>query len=472
MKKLISLVLALAMILVVGAAFATGDTGETSPKNDSITIKNAKPGETYTIYKLFDLTVDNETDPAAYSYKINSGWEDFFAGDGAGYIAVTDGYVTEIKDVSGNTATNSRDLATAAAKYANKPAAVDTVTVAEGGNTAVFSGLADGYYLITSSLGSFSMADTTPSKEAVEINEKNDDNTVEKKVQEDSSEEYGAENDAQIGDTINFKTLAHIAARSLNVEIHDKMDSGFTYKIGSIKIFTDEGCTQEFTAYTKNEDPGDGETFVISINDSFAADATATQTLYITYSAVLNGNVVSSNAIVDQKNETYIKWGNGTSTKKAETTTTTHKFSVFKHATGSEEHLAGAVFQLFKGDSNTPLNLVKIDNNNYRIAMEGETGTVDSFETVASGDIVIWGVDTDDDYTMKETTPPEGYNELKDTVAVEVNAGNDSQIKVENKSGTELPSTGGIGTTIFYVVGGILLLGAAIVLVARRKANN
>jgi LPXTG-motif cell wall-anchored protein len=104
--------------------------------------------------------------------------------------------------------------------------------------------------------------------------------------------------------------------------------------------------------------------------------------------------------------------------------------------------------------------------------MEGETGTVDSFETVASGDIVIWGVDTDDDYTMKETTPPEGYNELKDTVAVEVNAGNDSQIKVENKSGTELPSTGGIGTTIFYVVGGILLLGAAIVLVARRKANN
>ena len=136
MKKLISLVLALAMIMVVSAAFATGDTGETSQKNDSITISNAKPGETYTIYKLFDLTVDNETDPAAYSYKINSGWADFFAGDGAGYIAVTDGYVTEIKDDSGNTATNSRDLATAAAKYANKPAAVGTVTVAEDGNTA------------------------------------------------------------------------------------------------------------------------------------------------------------------------------------------------------------------------------------------------------------------------------------------------------------------------------------------------
>ena len=46
------------------------------------------------------------------------------------------------------------------------------------------------------------------------------------------------------------------------------------------------------------------------------------------------------------------------------------------------------------------------------------------------------------------------------------------EITVENKAGAELPSTGGIGTTIFYIIGGLLVVGAAVVLIARRKARD
>ncbi len=84
---------------------------------------------------------------------------------------------------------------------------------------------------------------------------------------------------------------------------------------------------------------------------------------------------------------------------------------------------------------------------------------------------MIWGVDTDSDYTLEEITPPAGYNKLDAEVKVTVDAGNGSRLDVENKSGKELPSTGGIGTTLFYLIGGIMLIGAGLVLVARKRAD-
>ena len=92
--------------------------------------------------------------------------------------------------------------------------------------------------------------------------------------------------------------------------------------------------------------------------------------------------------------------------------------------------------------------------------------------TVASGDIVIWGVDSDEDYSITELQAPKGYNLLNPpTKEVTVNADNSTRIEVENYSGTELPSTGGIGTTILYIIGAILVLGAGILLVVRRRMN-
>ena len=465
-----ALLMTLVMILTMGlTAFAsgTGQDPQASSKNDNITVNNAKPGETYELYKLFDLKVNDESNPTAYSYTVNAAWADFFAegGDGHSYITVNDaGYVTAISDAAA--------LAKAAARWSEKPAYTQTVTVAEDADTAVFSGLEDGYWLITSTLGTFAMTETTPDKEAVTIEEKNPLDTIEKTVKEDSTGEYGTSNGAQIGDTVEFKSVVKIVKGTRNVVVHDKMDAGLTFTTGSIAI---EGLT-EGTEYTVNTTPTDNDTFDISFDQDwidgldFGEDGYKEYT--ITYTAVLNQNVINSTPGIDnQKNTTHVSYGDNQNSAADETTTTTHKFTVFKHATGSTtENLAGAVFSLKKAGTVVPL--IKIDDNNYRVAMTGETGTTDTFITVASGDIVIWGVDSDSDYTLEEITPPDGYNKLTAEVDVTVGEGNGTRIDVENKFGSELPSTGGIGTKIFTIVGGILIVGAGLALIVRRRMNR
>ena len=486
MKKLISLVLALAMILMVGAVFATAPAP--SATGNTITINSAADGETYVAYKMLDLSFSGNVDgnPENYTYTVNPDWAGFFNADNSVVTDVfnfeTQGGVTYVTSLATNetkwdATSKLSKFAEAAAQYAkanNLP--VEDTAEASGGSAVLDTNA--GYYLITSTLGSRAMIDTTPGN--VEIIEKNELDTIEKEVKEDSTGNYGKKNDAQIGDTIEFKTIAKITPRSVNVEIHDTMSEGLTFN-DDIKIYTDAALETELatTKYTKQVAPNTGETFIISVDDTVAADISTTQDLYIIYTATLNGKAINSASgisIADTTNTTKITFGNNSSSEPDSTTTTTHKFSVFKHAKDETTNLAGAEFQLKKGTGTdaTVLSLVQIDQEglNYRIAESGETGAVTSFTTVASGDIVIWGVDSEDEYSLEEVNPPDGYNKLPDAKTINVAADDTTQIDVENNSGTELPSTGGMGTTIFYVIGGILLVGAAIILVARRKANN
>ena len=487
MKKFLAILLSVMLVLSLSVfAFAEGgnEPPATQTKNDSITITGAKEGETYTLYKLFDLVVNDEYDPAAYSYTVNSAWADFFAAPvaadptatppveavaaGPGYQYVTinaQGYVTAISDAAA--------LAKAADEWANKPNATQTVTVGAGETTAVFSNLPDGYWLISSTLGTARMTETTPDDAAVTIAEKNPEDTVEKKVQEDSSGSYVDSNDAQIGDTVNFQSTVTLLPHTTNVVYHDTMEDGLTFDTSSVSI---AGLTAG-TDYTVNTNPGNGKTFTVTFAQSYLdtiTESTGTDVV-ITYSATLNENAIvvddttGAVSINPQTNEAYVTFGNNQETTHDRTETTTHKFSVYKHATGSTENLADAVFSLKKNGTVVPL--VKIDDNNYRVANPGENATTtNTFTTVASGDIVIWGVDADNDYTLEEITPPAGYNALGSEVNVTVDAGDATRIDVANSTGSELPSTGGIGTTIFYIVGAILVLGAAIILIAKRRS--
>lgn len=479
MKKLISLVLTLAMIMVVSAALAT----EPTAGSNTIEITNAAKGETYSAYKMLDLSYsgsDANGNPEAYTYTVNSAWTGFFKAENQVVAAVfkfdDQGYVTstERDETSWNATSLLSKFAEAAAKYAKDNNLTPEVSVTASGTSATLNTGA-GYYLITSTLGSRAMVDTTPGD--VAINEKNDVDTIEKEVREDSTGNYGAKNDAQIGDAIEFKTIAKITPRSVNVKIHDTMSAGLTFNY-DIKIYTDADLSTvlDTDKYTVQATPDTGDTFTIAIDDSVAAGTSAIQELYITYSATLNKDAITATpGFAENKNATTITFGDNQESTEASTTTETHSFSIFKHKKGSTtENLAGAVFQLKKGTGTDAavLNLIKIDATNYRIANSDETGTVTEITTVDSGDIVIWGVDADGDYALEETEAPDGFHKLSADVTVEVAADNTTKVDVENNSGTELPSTGGIGTTIFYVVGGILLLGAAIVLVARRKANN
>ena len=468
-KKIMALVTALVMMLAVMSvsAFAEdGDTPAVPVKNDSITVTGTKTGETYSLYKMFDLKVDSETNPTAYSYTITDSWKAFFTGEGASYITVSDtGYVTAISDAAA--------LAKEAAAYVKTKTLTALTSKEAAGETVVFSGLEDGYYLITSTLGTVAMTETTPDKTAVTVNEKNPADTIEKTVKEDSTGTYGKNNDAEVGQLVEFKSVATLNTHTRNVFIHDTMDSGLTFSGNdSIHIYTDEACTTALDPanYTVLATPQTGDTFTIQIADIYADSVAAGTKLYITYTATLNENAVvkgtDGTAIVDQNNKTKITYGDKQSVED-QTVTTTHKFSVYKHAKGATDNLAGAIFKVKKADG-TAVRLIKLDDNNYRVAKENETGAVETFTTVASGDIVIWGVDSDS-YKLEETAAPSGYNKLTSDVDVTVDAANSTREDVENVSGSTLPSTGGMGTTFFYIVGAVLVIAAGALLVFKKR---
>ena len=463
MKKFATflLVLALIMSLAIPALAAT---------NDSITVVNAKAGETYKLYKMFDLKVDNPEDPKAYTYTVNYNWTNFFGESGAGAQLVTINNVGAVTAVS-----DAAALAKAAATWAAGLAPEASIK-AEANQAVVFDNLDDGYWLITSTLGTVAMLETTPDKADVQVNEKNASNTIEKLVKEDSTGIYGESNDAQIGDVIEFKSTVNIVKNTRNVVVHDEMTQGLTYIVGTVKIedLNQNALTQD-VEYTLDECPEDQDTFDISFDqdwiDGLDFGTDGVKSYVITYKATLNGYAITSGEngweLDEQENETVVSFGDYSYSTKDTTHTHTHKFKVFKHATGSTNNLAGAVFQLKKdGDV---VELVKLDDNNYRIATAEDTQTVVSFETVAGGDISIWGVDIDPDYTLVETQAPEGYNLLKDPVSIIVDTANGTRVTVENSAGTELPSTGGVGTTLFYVFGGILVLAAVVLLVTKKR---
>lgn len=482
MNRILALALALLMILGLATTAYAADPAY------SITVNNGKNGETYTAYKMLNLVVDNPTNPTAFRYTVNSAWTAFantdefkaaFAVDGQGYVTANNGITDEETWTADGTMSK---LAEAAAKYVkdNTVTAADSETAAANGEVTLT--LADaGYYVVTSTLGSRAMIETNPGQQNVKITEKNDTDTIDKKVEEDSKKDaadaYGVSNDAQIGDTVNFKSVATIAARSINVKIHDTMDAGLSFNTGSIKIYTDADLTAELADkyYTIQGTPDTGDTFTIQIDDSFAATASETQTLYVVYSATLNDAAIEEdeegNVKIDpQTNKIQLTYGNSQSVE-ATTTTTTHNFSVFKHAKDSTDNLAGAIFSLKKNGA--VVKLVMIDANNYRVATAEEIAvegtTTDTFTTVASGDIVIWGVDADTDYTLLETEAPAGYNKLTAEKTVAVDAGNATRVDVENNAGSVLPSTGGIGTTLFYVIGGLLVAAAVVLLIAKKR---
>ena len=458
-KRIATVLLALVMVLSLSVcAFAAGA--------NSITVNGAQGGETYKIYKMLDLKVDLGKN--AYSYTVNAEWNAFFTGEGAGaaYVTINDaGYVTW-KDGK-NSAADMEAFAKAAAKYAsdNNVAAVATQAPATDGSF-VFENLDAGYYLITSTNGTLAMVDTTPANPNAVVDEKNPNPTIDKEVKEDSTNEWGDSNSAQIGDTVYFRTAVNLQHGAKNYVLHDKMGDELTLNADSITVV---GLTKDTDYTVVTTGLTDGCDFEVRFTQSYLDTIAAPTTLVVEYNAVLNENAkVESVAL----NETQLTWGDKNHTEWDKTETNTYKFEVLKYAGAdtAKHPLAGAVFQL-KDASGKVVKLVKVSDTEYRVANGNEAGAVDSFTTVATGNIVIKGVDLDK-YTLVETEAPEGYNKLKDPVEVIVNADNALVVEVPNNTGAELPSTGGIGTTIFYVVGGILVVGAAVVLTTRKRMEK
>lgn len=467
LKKIVAAGTAFAMGVLLCApgltAFAAG--------SNTITVAGAQANETYSIYKMLDLEVNEGK--TAYSYTVNTEWADFFAADGAAYVDINGTYVTwkSGKD----TAADMEAFAKAAAKYAaehspapNK-AAADITPDADSDIT--FSALEDGYYLVTSTNGTLAMALTTPADPNATINEKNTDPNLAKNVKEDSAGTYGAANDAQIGDTVDFQLTVTLEKGAKNYVIHDDMGAGLKFNADSVSI---DGLA-EGTDYTvKTADLGDDCEFEIAFTKAYLDSLDAQTTLTVAYTAEVTSAI---NLETGALNNAKLTWGSNSSSALSTTTTKTHSFTVLKYKAGDESKapLAGATFQL-KDALGTVIKLVKVSDTEYRIADDAEVAAaaetlVDSFTTVAAGAIKITGADTDT-YKLEETAAPAGFNKLAGDTEVTVLADNSTQAQIANNSGIQLPITGGMGTTVLYAAGALLLIGASIALVVRRRANS
>lgn len=486
MKKIISVLLALVMTLALSVTALAAGT-------NTITVTGAQKDETYKIYKMLDLSVN--ADKTAYTYTVNEKWAAFFAegGAGAAYVDINDqGYVTWKTGM--DAADKMEAFGKAAAAYAttkNIAVAAAAQTPAEDGKIT-FSGLDSGYYLITSTNGTLAMVDTTPTKPDATVKEKNPDSTIDKQVQEDSTGNYGDKNDADVGQTVNFKVAITVKKGAKNYVMHDHMTTGLTFNEDSVKI---GGLTKgtDYTVVTENL--GDGCTFHVVFDQDYLDTITGDTTLTVEYSAVLNGNAVAAKP---ETNKAKLTWGDESHTEWVPTETYTWKIDVYKYtvvkateegAADTEKALANAQFVLYKTVKNVKYYaVVDATSKITGWTTEGvkpeenadESKTYASvFTTPASGKFTITGLDSDT-YYLEEIVAPAGYNVLSGPVKVIINDKGEviynetvvDTVKVLNQTGTELPSTGGMGTTIFYVLGGVLMAGAFVLLVVRKRMRT
>lgn len=505
-KKIAAIMFAFMMVVSMSCN-VKADEGISSTTKGTITIRNAIPGQTYKIYKILDLESyspkeENGKEKGNFAYKPSSEWANFIKGEN-----VKDKYFTfDGEYVSWKENASVEEFAKQAILYANKKnqgiTANDTKTVpaASAGQTTstlTFDVPSLGYYLVDSSVGTLCSLDTT--KPAATIQEKNGVPSVDKIITSGGVVSAdGKSNSASIGDTVHFKTTITAQPGAQNYVLHDKMIEGLTFDQNSVNVSlhknatnNDENLTNEdYSVVTTGLESKDPKcTFHINFTKELCDRLAANDTITVTYSAVLNEKAEIGN--VDKNtNETWLKYGDSKNTQHETTTTKTFEMNVFKfyedkNNSNTEKGLAGATFKLTK-DSQDAVNIgfVKISNETatddvYRVAKRGETGTVATITSPKSGEFTIQGLGAGT-YYLTETKQPDGYNKLKNPVTVvidndgnvKVDGANANPVKVLNKTGTVLPSTGGAGTTMIYLVGALLVLGSGVVLVTKRRVKN
>lgn len=478
MKKLFAVLVALTLVLSMGTLAFAADTGK-------ITINNAVDGATYNIYKMFNFA------PTAGSatqgrYTVATNWADFLTGDGAAYLKVNDETGT-IEWNGEETDARKAELAKAAVAYAKEKNIAATATKEAEGATVEFTGLDLGYYAIDTSLGTLcALTNTNSNFTATEKNAKPD---INKLVQEDSEMEnadggWGKVNDADIDQVVNYKSTITVGVGATNYVMHDTMEKGLTFN-NDVVVKLADGTVVGEANYTVTVSPTDGHTFDVAFANTFIEGLAKGTQFTVFYSATLNEN--AKIAVDGNDNTVKLSYGEDSTWETAEhkTTTYTWKMDVLKYTMDGENkvELAGAKFQLLDKDGNA-LKFTDVTTTGgvptYRLDADGE---VTEITTDENGKFVLVGLD-EGTYKLHETEAPAGYNKLaKDidvvvtstydetalTATYKINNSDPATIEVENKTGGLLPETGGIGTTIFYVVGGLLMLAAAIVLISKKR---
>lgn len=319
-----------------------------------------------------------------------------------------------------------------------------------------------------------------------------------------------------------------------NYVIHDLTSKALTLKHDSVVVKRGETVLINGTDYDLTFPTGDGAhcSMEIAFKEAFLNTVVADDHIVVTYDAMINKNAIGGTV----GNTAYLAYGDGNAKTPGAGTggdptkddvdpdpnpkdppkpgVHVYEIDVYKYArtgTGNDATpLAGATFSLYKDGKADPIAFVKIEDSKhprqmaagtdaakaveadrYRVAEAGEPDSVTEIPTTAKGGLILQGLAAGK-YTLRETNAPAGYNKLDKDIAVTINSvvknsggtfanpeymltidgtGVDNA-SVQNAFGTQMPETGGIGTTILYIIGAVLVVGAVAFLVARKKAGD
>lgn len=484
-KKLASFILAFAMVM----AIAMPSVVIAADDNGSITITGAKAKHTFEAYQIFAGKVSGNT------------LSDIKWGSG-----VSDEGKTKFGDAKEKAKTlnndNSKVFAYEVSGYLTTPAASANTQDASG--NYVISELEPGYYLVKDKgpitgqdsytkfilqvVGDKTVAVKNNVPESYKKVKDTNDTTGETTNWQDSA-------DWDIGDKVPFQLTGTVASdykeykAAYQLVFHDTLSAGLTFDKNSVKVYTNDS-TNPISAdqYTVTYPATDEHTFDVTIKDVKALDGTVTK-IRVEYEATLNENAVIGSE--GNPNTMYMEFSNNPNNEQGGETgkTPEDEVIVFTYKTiinkvnPDRQPLEGAEFKLEKKVGNKWEEKAVVKNGN---------GTTFSFE----------GLD-DGDYRLTETKTPEGYNtmnpnplEFKISATHEETAvkpklltlsGNpksgdvtfESSLEngslttnIVNKSGSSLPETGGMGTTVLYAAGTLMILAAAAFLVMKKKAES
>lgn len=558
-KKFIYFLVAFMMFLSICIpTFVLGSTADSG----SITVEGALKGNTFTIYKVFDLESYNTT-TKSYVYTISkdnplySVIENMKISDkkvfaltnkdaNTSFVQLAPDFVNiqdsgaEVKTIASNllaaikelNETNQNKLLKAKidklgeTDEAKTPTDKITTTLVAGDEKKydiTFSNLGLGYYLIDSSAGS--MIGLTTTNPNATIKAKNELPKVEKEVKRNVDNKWGEFSSKAIGETVDYRVNVAVKPGATNYIIYDMLSEGLTYTgISKIYYGYSTDVPNEFVVYDANstdkndmtpyieeyktegvEHNGKACCFKIKFKDSFLQtvlngtnNAGYTKSIYVEYTAKLNENAVIAGE--GNSNEIHMTYGdNNVEVSQDVVKTYTYQMELVK-TTEDKTILAGAEFEVYATKDNTTdalsnkLSFVKSTEDGktvYRVATADEIAdaNVETVTTIQAGDVIIKGLggnfstSTEAEgrgYWFKETKAPEGYTMIPSPIEYRIKDTNEMStiengkwveggLRIENKSGFQLPSTGGIGTTILYIIGSILLVGAVVLLVIKKK---
>ncbi len=464
MRKLFTVLLALAMTLALAVPAFAADTG-------SITITNPQGDHTYTAYKIFDVTYSGDN----YSYTISDNAAAFTTVKAYADEAANDLTLTAVANTNKyNVSTGDSFSAASFAQYLKtKVGSLGTGTkFAADGTTMKAAGLELGYYFVDGTSGT--VCELATAKD-IQIRDKNEAPQIEKSVDDtDRTVEVGQ----KLTYTITGKVPSTKGYTEYTYQVTDTMSEGLTFN-KDVKV-TIGGTAVTDAAITYNDNG-----FVASIN-MMNYQEQIDAPVVITYTATVNEKAIQSNK---ETNTATLKYSNDPANKDSfkESSVEVEVFSfnivINKYAADNEStKLEGAKFVL----KNAEGKYYKYDANAK--AVTWVVGKADATEVItgADGAARFDGLQAGT-YYLEETVAPAGYNQLIKDITIVLKEDGSATIDdaastpeadrsltagVANSTGTMLPETGGIGTVIFVALGALAVICAGVFLVTNKRMSK